>query len=132
MGRLILNTQFIECGVVSYDLAGAQERKRNSEAKAKEYYQKVVRQEQELRDLQKQAAATEKQAAELQRQKAEMEGRLRDLSGRLEATNQSLSSLRSQATTKKQSIQKDQSEMESYQDEVVRLDRQIGELMKRR
>jgi chromosome segregation ATPase len=61
-----------------------------------------------------------------------MEARLRELSGRLDASNQALSSLRSQATLKKQSIERDQSEMERYQEEVVRLDRQIGELMKRR
>ena len=118
--------------VVSYDLAGTQERKRISEAKAKEFYQKVVRQEQELRDLQKQSTQTEKQSTELQRQKADMEARLRELSGRLDATNQTLESLRSQTTVKKQNIQRDQSEMERYQEEVVRLDRQIGELMKRR
>jgi len=39
---------------VSADLAGAQERKRTNEAKATEYYQRVVAQEQEVRDLQRQ------------------------------------------------------------------------------
>jgi chromosome segregation ATPase len=117
---------------VTYDLTGAQESKRNNEAKAKEFYQKVVKQEQELRELQKESALTEKQSAELQRQKAELEAKMKDLSTKLETTNRTLTSLKSQVTTKKQGIERDQSEMERFQEEVVKLDRQIGELMKHR
>jgi len=57
---------------------------------------------------------------------------MRDLAGRLDQTNRTLSSLKSQVTAKKQSISRDQNEMETYQEDVVKLDRQIGELMKRR
>ncbi len=92
---------------------GEQERKRNNEARAKEFYQKVMRQERELRELQKQSAQTEKLSAELQKQETDLDGKSRDLSNRLDATSRTLSTLRSQVMTKKQSIERDQDEMES-------------------
>jgi len=117
---------------VSYQLTGAQQRRRNNEAKANEYYEKVRKQEQELRDLQAKLGNTEKQYADLQAQKSEIDGRLRQLATSMDSTNRVLADLRTQVTGKKQAIERDQAEMAKYQDEVVRLDREIGELMKRR
>jgi chromosome segregation ATPase len=117
---------------VSYQLSGAQERRRNNEARANEYYEKVRKQEQDLRDLQAKLGSTEKQYADLQAQKSEIDGRLRQLATTMDSTNRALVDLRTQITGKKQAIEKDQAEMAKYQDEVVRLDREIGELMKRR
>jgi len=117
---------------VSYQLSGAQERRKNSEAKANEYYDKVRKQEQELRGLQAKLGSTEKQYADLQAQKSEIDGRLRQLTTSMDSTNHALADLRTQITGKKQAIERDQAEMAKYQDEVVRLDREIGELMKRR
>ena len=117
---------------VSYQLSGAQERRRNNEARANEYYEKVMKQEQELRDLQTKLGNTEKQYADLQAQKSEIDGRLRLLAASMDSMNRALADLRTQITGKKQAIERDQAEMAKYQDEVVRLDREIGELMKRR
>lgn len=117
---------------MSYELSGAQERKRNAEAKAREYYDRVRRQEQEMRDLQHQLADTEKHYADLQVQKAEMDSRMRQLATNMDATNRTVATLRSQVASKKQSIERDQLEMTKFQDDVVRLDHEIGELMKRR
>ncbi len=117
---------------MSYQLTGAQERRRNNEAKASEFYERVRKQEQELRDLQSRLGNGEKQYADLQAQKAELDGKMRQLSANMDATNRALADLRTQITGKKQSIERDQGEMEKYQSEVVRLDREIGELMKRR
>jgi chromosome segregation ATPase len=117
---------------VSYQLSGAQERRRNNEAKANEYYEKVRKQEQELRDLQAKLGNTEKQFADLQVQKSEIDGRLRQLATSMDSTNRALADLRTQITGRRQAIERDQAEMAKYQDEVVRLDREIGELMKRR
>jgi len=117
---------------VSYQLSGAQERRRNNEARANEYYEKVRKQEQELRDLQGKLGNTEKQYADLQTQKSEIDGRLKQLAASMDSTNRALADLRTQITGKKQAIERDQAEMAKYQDEVVRLDREIGELMKRR
>jgi len=117
---------------VSYQLTGAQEKRRNNEAKANEYYEKVRKQEQELRDLQAKLGSTEKQYADLQAQKSEIDGRLRQLATSMDSTNRALADLRTQITGKRQAIERDQAEMAKYQDEVVRLDREIGELMKRR
>ena len=117
---------------VSYQLSGAQERRRNNEARANEYYEKVRKQEQELRDLQTKLGNTEKQYADLQAQKSEVDGRLRQLATSMDSTSRAIADLRSQITGKKQAIERDQAEMAKYQDEVVKLDREIGELMKRR
>lgn len=117
---------------VSYQLTGAQERRRNNETKANEYYERVRKQEQELRDLQAQLANTEKQYADLQAQKMEMDGKMRTLNASMDAANRSLNDLKARITGKRQGIDRDQSEMERYQSEVVRLDREIGELMKQR
>lgn len=117
---------------MSYQLTGAQERRRNNESKANEYYERVRKQEQELRDLQTRLANTEKQYSDLQAQKADMDTRMRLLTTTMDQTNRGLNDLKGQITTKKQSIERDQVEMEKYQEEVVRLDREIGELMKQR
>ena len=117
---------------MSYQLTGAQERRRNSEAKANEFYERVRRQESELRELQARQANTEKQFSDLQSQKADMDSRMRQLMTAMDATNRSLLDLKNQVTTKKQGIERDQNEMNKFQDEVVRLDREIGELMKQR
>jgi chromosome segregation ATPase len=117
---------------VSYQLTGAQERRRNNESKANEYYERVRKQEQELRDLQTRLANTEKQYSDLQAQKADMDNRMRLLMTNMDQTNRGLNDLKGQITMKKQSIERDQLEMEKYQEEVVRLDREIGELMKQR
>jgi len=117
---------------VSYQLSGAQERRRNNEAKASEYYEKVRKQEQELRDLQTKLGNTEKQYADMQSQKSEIDSKLRQLATSMDSTNRALADLRTQISGKKQAIERDQVEMAKYQDEVVRLDREIGELMKRR
>ena len=117
---------------MSYQLTGAQERRRNNEAKANEYYERVRKQEQELRDLQALLGNTEKQYADLQAQKSDMDGRMRALMTTIDQSGRSISDLRNQMAGKKQSIERDQGEMEKYQSEVVRLDREIGELMKRR
>ena len=117
---------------VSYQLSGAQERRRNNEARANEFYEKVRKQEQELRDLQAKFGNAEKQYADLQAQKSEIDGRLRQLANSMDTTNRALADLKTQIAGKKQSIEKDQAEMAKYQDEVVRLDREIGELMRRR
>jgi len=50
----------------------------------------------------------------------------------MEMTNRALSDLKAKITGKKQSIGRDQTEMEKFQNEVVRLDREIGELMRNR
>ena len=117
---------------VSYQLAGAQERRRNNEAKANEFYERVRKQEQELRDLQVRLGNTEKQYADLQAQKSEIDDRMRQLALTMDSTNRGLIDLKAQITGKKQAIERDQSEMAKYQDEVVKLDQEIGELMKRR
>ena len=117
---------------MSYQLSGAQERRKNNEGKANEYYEKVRKQELELRDLQSKLGSTEKQYADLQAQKSEIDGRLRQLSTSMDSMNRALADLRTQISGKKQAIERDQAEMAKYQDEVVRLDREIGELMKRR
>ncbi len=117
---------------MSYQLTGAQERRKNNESRANEYYERVRKQEQELRDLQAKLGNTEKQYADLQSEKSEMDGRMRILMTTIDQTGRSVSDLKNQITTKKQSIERDQSEMNKYQEEVVRLDREIGELMKRR
>jgi chromosome segregation ATPase len=117
---------------VSYQLAGAQERRRNNEAKANEYYERVRKQEQEVRDLHARLASTEKQYADLQTQKADMDSRMRVLMANMDGTTRSINDLKTQITGKKQGIDRDQNEMEKFQEEVVRLDREIGELMKRR
>jgi len=117
---------------VSYQLTGAQERRRNNEAKANEYYERVRKQEQELRDLQTRLANTEKQYSDLQAQKVEMDSRMRQLTTNMDQTNRGLNDLKSQIVGKKQGIERDQAEMEKFQEEVVRLDREIGELMKQR
>ncbi len=117
---------------MSYQLTGAQERRRNNEARANEYYEKVRKQEQELRDLQTRLGNTEKQYSDQQATKSEMDGRMRLLMTNMDQTNRSINDLKNQITGKKQSIERDQGEMEKYQEEVVRLDREIGELMKQR
>ena len=117
---------------MGYELEGARERKRNNEAKAKELYDKVRRQEQEMGDLQRQLADTQKQYSDLSSQKADMDSRMRQLTTRMDATNRSLTNLKTQVASKKQSIDRDQAEMVDFQESVVRLDREIGELMKRR
>ena len=117
---------------MSYQLAGAQERRRNNEAKANEFYEKVRKQEQELRDLQAKLGNTEKQYTDLQAQKSEIDGRMRQLATTMDSANRSLIDLKAQIAGKKQAIERDQAEMAKYQDEVVRLDQEIGELMKRR
>lgn len=117
---------------MSYQLTGAQERRRNNEAKANEYYERVRKQEQELRDLQTRLANAEKQYADLQAQKSEMDGRMRLLMTNMEQTTRATNDLKNLITSKKQSIERDQAEMDRYQEEVVRLDREIGELMKQR
>lgn len=117
---------------MSYQLSGAQERRRNNEARANEYYERVRKQEQELRDLHAKLAATEKQYSDLQAQKADMDGRMKLLMTNMDGTNRAINDLKSQVMGKKQNIERDQAEMERYQGEVVRLDREIGELMKKR
>jgi chromosome segregation ATPase len=117
---------------VSYQLTGAQERRRNNESRANEYYERVRKQEQEVRDLQTRLANTEKQYGDLQAQKADMDNRMRILTTTMDQANRGLNDLKNQIAIKKQSIQRDQVEMEKYQEEVVRLDREIGELMKQR
>ena len=117
---------------MSYQLTGAQERRRNNEAKANEYYQKVRQQERELGELQEKHANTERQYADLQSQKSDMDARMRALTTTIEATNRSLGDLKSQILGKKQAIERDQTEMDKFQNEVVRLDREIGELMRNR
>ena len=117
---------------MGYELEGARERKRNNEAKAKEFYDKVKRQEQEMRDLQRQLADTEKQYSDLKAQKAEMDSRMRALATKMDATSRALTNLKTQVATKKQNIDRDQADMQEFQESVVKLDREIGELMKRR
>jgi chromosome segregation ATPase len=117
---------------VSYELTGAQERRRNNEAKANEYYERVRKQEQELRDLQTKLGGTEKQYADLQAQKSQMDDRMRQLTATMDATNRAMAELKAQIAGKRQGVERDQIEMEKYQNEVVRLDREIGELMKQR
>ena len=117
---------------MSYQLTGAQERRRNNETKANEYYQRVRQQEEELKALQGKPGDAEKQFAELQSQKSDLDARLRALTASIEANNRTLTDLKSQIMGKKQSIERDQAEMDKYQNEVVRLDREIGELMRNR
>ncbi len=117
---------------MSYELTGAQERRRNNEAKANEFYARVRKQEEELRELQTRLGNTEKQYSDLQAQKADMDGRMRQLATNMDATGRNMADLRTQITGKKQSIERDQNEMNKFQEEVVRLDREIGELMKQR
>jgi hypothetical protein len=57
---------------------------------------------------------------------------MKDFSTKLETTDRTFAPLKFQVTTKRQSIERDQSEMERFREEVVKLDRQIGELMKHR
>ncbi|MDG6981641.1 MAG: hypothetical protein JRN51_11100 [Nitrososphaerota archaeon] len=117
---------------MSYQLSGAQERRRNNEAKANEFYEKVRKQEQELRDLQSKLATTEKLYADYQAQKNELDSRMRILASSMDTTNRGLADLKNQITSKKQGIERDQAEMDRFQSEVVRLDREIGELMRNR
>jgi chromosome segregation ATPase len=86
---------------VSYQLSGAQERRRNNEAKANEFYERVRKQEQELRDLQAKLGNTEKQYADLQVQKSEIDDRLRQLASSMDSTNRALADLRTQIASKK-------------------------------
>lgn len=117
---------------MSYQLSGAQERRRNNETKANEYYARVRQQEQELSELQKKLGDTERHYAELQTQKSDMDARMRALGTSIDASNRALTDLKAQIVGKKQSIERDQAEMDKYQNEVVRLDREIGELMRNR
>ena len=117
---------------MGYQLSGAQERRRNNEAKANEFYEKVRKQEQELRDLQAKLGTTEKLYSDYQAQKAEMDSRMRLLTSNMDATNRTIADLKNQITGKKQNIERDQSEMDRFQNEVVRLDREIGEMMRNR
>ena len=117
---------------MSYQLTAVQERRKKNEARANEFYEKVRRQEQELRDLQAKLGSAEKQASDLQTQKADMDNKMRLLVSNMDANNKAMGDLRSQITGKKQSIERDQGEMEKYQNEVVKLDREIGELMRKR
>ena len=57
---------------------------------------------------------------------------MRTLTATIDSTNRALADLKAQITGKKQAIERDQVEMEKYQNEVVRLDQEIGELMRNR
>ena len=61
-----------------------------------------------------------------------MDSKMRLLTSNIDATNRAVADLKNQITGKKQSIERDQGEMDRYQNEVVRLDREIGELMRNR
>ena len=61
-----------------------------------------------------------------------MDARMRALNATIDATNRSLTDLKAQVMAKKQAIERDQAEMDKFQNEVVRLDREIGELMRNR
>jgi chromosome segregation ATPase len=117
---------------VSYSLTSAQERRRNNESRANDYYERVRKQEQELKLLQTKLGTTEKQHADLQSQKSELDGKMRQLATSMDATNRAIVDLRAQIAGKKQAIGRDQEEMVKYQNEVLRLDHEIGELMKNR
>ena len=117
---------------MSYQLTGAQERRRNNETKANEFYQRVRQQEEELKSLQSKLAETERQHSDLQSQKSDMDARMRALAATIETTNRSLNDLKAQITGKKQSIERDQTEMVKFQNVVVRFDGEIGVLMMNR
>ncbi len=117
---------------MSDELDSARERKRQSEERAKQYYDKIRGMEAEMANLGRQLTESQQRLAELQRQKAEMDKRMGDLQNNITMTNRTVSSLQSNIETHKQGIAADQVEMEKHNTEVQKLDHVIADLMRRR
>lgn len=127
-----LNSNLNRMGIVNDELDSARERKRQNEERAKQYYDKIRKQESEAADLKKQLTLSLRRLAELQQQKSDLDRRMNELQNNIDGTNHTVSSLQKDIDGHKQSIAADQTEMEKYNAVVQQLDHVIADLMRRR
>ncbi|MGP8124921.1 MAG: hypothetical protein ACLQEQ_03515 [Nitrososphaerales archaeon] len=117
---------------MSDELVSAREKKRQTEERAKQFYDKITKQEAEVADLRRELASSQNRLADLQRQKSEMDKRMSELQNNLDAMNRAMNSLQRNIENHRQSIAADHIEMERFNAEVQRLDHVIADLMRRR
>lgn len=127
-----LNSNPNQTYIVSDELDTARERKRQTEERAKQYYDRIRRQEAEVAELQRTLKASQERMAELQRQKTDLDKRMAELQKNIDLTNHTNGSLQRDIENHRQGIAADQVQMEKYNSEVQQLDHLIAGLMRRR
>lgn len=117
---------------MSDELEGARTRKRQTEDRAKMYYDKIRKQEAEVADLQQDLTLNQRKLSDLQRQKQEMDRRMAEVQGSLDGTNRTINLIQKDMDSHKQTIATDHAEMERLNAEVQQLDGRIAGLMRKR
>lgn len=120
-----------KAGVID-ELSSARERKRQSEERARLYFEKIRKAEAEVADYQRELTAGQQRLAELLRQKADLDRRMGELTNNITGAKQGVETLQRNISSHKLMIAADQAEMEKHNAEVQRLDHTIADLMRRR